>query len=126
LLSVGAGMTDDWLGAPPTSVADDVRDLLPTALVEAGAPVPPKDVAATTEAYDYTARLCLDGLASERWVTQKVWELYINSGYSDELLEPPLGAVCGLDDEWEGGWGRTPDQLAAAVRAACAAQLGIT
>lgn len=102
----------------------DVRDLLPEALAEAGAPVPPVTVATATVAYDHAARLCMDGFASERWVTQKVEELYVNSGYDNDLLEPPLGAVYGLDDEWEGGWGRTPDQLATAVRAACAAQLG--
>ena len=102
----------------------DVRDLLPDVLGEVGAPVPAVNVATATVAYDNLARLCLDGLASERWVTQKVEELYVNSGYDNDLLEPPLGAVYGLEDEWEGGWGRTPDQLAANVRSACAAQLG--
>jgi hypothetical protein len=101
-----------------------VRDLLPEALVEAGARIPAVNVATATVAYDHFARMCLDGLASEHWVSQKVEELFVNSGYDNDLLSPPLGAVYGLDDEWEGGWGRTPEALAIAIRAACAAQLG--
>lgn len=57
----------------------DVRDVLPDALAEAGAPVPALDWASVEVAYDFIARRCLDGSASEHWVAQKVEELFVNS-----------------------------------------------
>jgi hypothetical protein len=74
----------------------EVRDVLPEALVDAGAPIPAVNVATATVAYDHFARMCLDGLASERWVVHKVEELYVESGFNSDLLSPPLGAVYGL------------------------------
>jgi hypothetical protein len=101
----------------------EVRDVLPDALAEAGAPVPAVDCASVEVAYDFIARRCLDGSASEYWVAQKVAELFVNSNYRKEFLEAPLGAVHGIDDERSGGWGRTPEDLAAAVRVACEKQI---
>ncbi len=73
-------------------------------------------------AYDYIARRCLDGSASEYWVAQKVEELFVNSNYRNEFLEAPLGAVYGIEDEWSGGWGRSKEELASVVRSACQEQ----
>lgn len=74
----------------------DVRDVLPDALAEAGAPVPSLDWGSVEVAYDFIARRCLDGSESERWVAQKVEELFVNSNYRNEFLEAPLGAVYGM------------------------------
>jgi hypothetical protein len=127
-----AGIDRLWAAADRDAAASDranlvdalVRDLLPEALSEAGAPIPVVNVATATAAYDHVARLCLDGLASERWVVHKVEEVYAQSGYNSDLLSLPLGAVYGLADEWEGGWGRSPQALVMAIRAACTAQIG--
>jgi hypothetical protein len=50
-------------------------------------------------------------------------DLYVRSGYADEILRQPLGAEYGIDDEWVGGWGRTDEQLREAVRAACSRKI---
>ena len=87
----------------------------------------PAVASATIEvAFDFIARRCLDGSASEYWVAQKVEELFVNSGYRTELLATPLGSVYGIDDEWGAGWGRSTEDLAAVVRAACEAQINRT
>jgi hypothetical protein len=126
-----AGIDRLWAAADRDAAASDRADLvdalvhdLPEALIEAGAPITAVNMATATVAYDHVARLCLDGLASERWVVHKVEELYAQSGFNSDLLSLPLGAVFGLADEWEGGWGRSPQALVMAIRAACRAQIG--
>lgn len=121
------GMNGDALATLAGLHGDDpreVRDVLTDALAEAGAPVSTVDMASVEIGYDFIARCCLDGSVSEYWVARKVEELFVNSNYRNEFLEAPLGAVYGIEDEWSGGWGRTPEDLSAAVRAACEEQVG--
>ena len=113
-----AGIDRFWAAADREAAAIDRADP-----VEARPPIR-DNMATATVAYDHVALLCLDGLATERWVVHKVEELYVQSGCYSDLLSLPLGAVYGLADEWEGGWGRSPQVLATAVRAACMAQIG--
>lgn len=102
----------------------DVHDLLPAALSEAGVDLPDADAAAIEIGYDWIARMHIDGKAGARWVMQKAYELYSNASYSRAFETPPLGVVLWMEDELEGGWGRTQEQLEAEVRAACLEQLG--
>ena len=55
----------------------------------------------------HEAKQCLAGRITERALAAAIEDLYIRSGYSDELLRQPLGKAYGFDDEWTGGWGRT-------------------
>jgi len=107
----------------------EVRDLLDAALAECGlATTQPSASAARHEraaamiAFTAIARLQVDGLASERWVVDKVIE--ITEPYNPEWITSlPLGGLFILADEWGAGWGRTKDQLCAAVRQACLEQV---
>ena len=111
-----------------------VRELLPVALGEAGCEVTPDSddadarirsgrIARLNVVYHDVAQLCLDGLASERWVLDKVAEIVSDELYSDEAIAPPLGQLFGLDDEWGAGQGRTKEELAEEVRRACQLQV---
>jgi hypothetical protein len=101
----------------------DIHDLVPEALADCGVTIPDSDSAAAQVAFTHLARLHGNGLAGERWILGKVCEIVARSGYADSVMSPPLGGISGLDDEWEGGWGRTEPELKAEIRAACAAQL---
>ena len=106
-----------------------VRDLLPYALIECGVPsaeLNPGDMslrrAVAMTAFTAVARLCLDGLASERWVVSKVVEI-VELDFDTSITDLPLGRLVGVDDEWTAGWGRTELQLRADVTRACEEQL---
>jgi hypothetical protein len=73
--------------------------------------------------YRDIARLCLDGRAHPRWVVDKVNEIVIDNNYDDDVTDPPIGRLFGMDDEWGAGWGRTDAELEATVRAACREQI---
>ena len=106
----------------------EVRDLLPDALAECGVSTPAdpsreQERAAAMVAFTAIARLQASGRASERWVVDKV--VQIAEPYFDPttITSLPLGQLYAIDDEWGAGWGRTDEQLKAAVRQACAQQL---
>lgn len=73
-------------------------------------------------AFTAIARLHASGRASERWVVGKVVEI-TQPCFKPSITNLPLGQLFALDDEWGPGWGRTDEQLRAAVRQACAQQL---
>lgn len=102
----------------------DVRDLLPAALAECGVVTP--DVASAVErTHTALARLHLDGVIGAHLVVRGVLDV-VESTDGPAAVEPPMGELYLLDDEWEAGWGRTRDELSAVVRAACLAQLRAT
>lgn len=100
----------------------DVEDLLPDALAEMAVGVPNVLDAARLVFADLSLG-CLDGSIDERIVARAVEEIYVESGYSSAVAGLPLGALVELEDEWQGKWGRGVEDLGAAVRAACRAQL---
>jgi hypothetical protein len=107
----------------------DVRDLLPDALVECGVWSTDllrsgggPEIAAAMVAFTALAKLQVSGRASERWVVSKVYEL-VEPEFDQAITQLPLGWLFSLDDEWGAGWGRTEDQLRAAVRKACGEQI---
>lgn len=102
-----------------------VRDLLPAALAEVGAVLPPTRVAAATEAFRDLAEMHLSRRTDAQWVVQRVEQILVQTEYDDELFSQPLGHLYGLDDEWEGGWGRTQVELKAEVEAKCSEQLRV-
>ena len=73
-------------------------------------------------AFTAIAKLCLDGLVSERWGVSKVVEI-VEPDFDTSITGLPLGWLFGLDDEWNAGWGRTEEQLRAEVQRACRHQL---
>lgn len=101
-----------------------VASLLPAALAEMSVALPAAGTAAARVVFDDLARQCLAGAAGERWVARKVAEVVEHSGYSRDILDLPLGRLGGIDDAWWGGSGPPVADLRAAVRAACAVQLG--
>jgi len=105
----------------------DVRDLLPAALSECGISTPADpsedhERAAAMIAFTAIAGLQARGRVSERWVIDNVVEI-TQPYFPRSITSLPLGKVFALDDEWAAGWGRTDEQLRAAVRDACALQL---
>jgi hypothetical protein len=60
-----------------------------------------------------------------KWVLARVERIIVQAQYDDEVMDMPLGRLYGLDDEWDGGWGRTPAQLKALIEAGCAEQLRV-
>ena len=99
-----------------------VRELIVKSLDELGVEVSDLHEAAHLVLTD-EAEQCLEGRIGERALAAALDDLYVRSGYADEILGQPLGAEYGLDDEWVGGWGRTEDQLRNAVRSACLRQV---
>jgi hypothetical protein len=102
-----------------------VRDLLPAALEEMGEPQMSSTQAEAKVAFDHIASLHLDGRVSWRWVVDKVLETMSQNNYADEFFEQPLGYAFGLADEIHGSWGRSLEDVALAVRAVCAEQVGM-
>lgn len=100
-----------------------VNDLLPAVMAEMGVEIPSTIVAAVSEELRHAAELHLSGQASARWVAQHVEEIVPRAGYADEVLDLPLGQLYGVEDEWEGRWGRPADELKAFIRAKCLEQL---
>lgn len=99
------------------------RDLLPAALAEMGVELPLTHVAAVIEAFRDLADMLLARRTDAQWVVKRVEQIIVQAQYDDEVLNMPLGHLYGLDDEWEGGWGRTPAELKAEVEARCSEQL---
>lgn len=100
-----------------------VNDLVPAAMAEMGVDVPTTTAAATGEEFRHAAELHLSGQASARWVAQQVEQIVPRADYSDDVLDLPLGRLYGIEDEWEGGWGRTVEELSAEIHAKCVDQL---
>lgn len=65
----------------------EVRDVLPDALADCGATIPPDEVATAVLSFHRIARMFADGRAGARWVAQKAAEIVENS---------PADAVAGL------------------------------
>lgn len=102
-----------------------VRDLLPTALAEMGVEIPPTRLAAATASFHELAEMLLSRRADPQWVVKRVEQIIVQAQYDDDILKLPLGRLYGLDDEWEGGWGRTSADLQAEVEARCSEQLRV-
>jgi hypothetical protein len=103
----------------------DVRDVLDDALADCDVTRPSTTAAAAMVAFNAVARMQADGLARERWVVDKVVEVVENNDYSSDVTDLPLGSLWGLADEWDAGWGRTQEELAARVREGCSEQLAL-
>jgi hypothetical protein len=101
-----------------------VHDLLPTALGEMGVGLPPTYLAAATESFRDLAEMLVSRRADPRWVVKRVEQIIVRVQYDEDVLNLPLGHLYGLDDEWDGGWGRTPAQMKAEVEFRCSEQLG--
>lgn len=101
----------------------EVNDLLPAALAEMGVRMPSSAVAAASEAFRQMAEMCLSGRAGERWVAQQVEDVVARTDYRGDVIDLPLGRLYGVEDEWEGGWGATVEELKKTVRTRCAEQL---
>ena len=102
-----------------------VRDLVPAALAEMGVELPTTRVAAVIEAFCDLADMLLSRRTDARWVVKRVEQIIVQTQYDDEVFDMPLGHLYGLDDEWEGGWGRTPEELKTEVEARCSEQLHV-
>jgi hypothetical protein len=76
-------------------------------------------------AFTAIARMQADGRAGERWAVDKVIEIVAHNDYSSDVTDLPLGGVWGFDEEWDAGWGRTPEELAAQVRDLCDEQIEV-
>jgi hypothetical protein len=102
-----------------------VRDLVPAALAEMGVELPTTRVAAVIEAFRDLADMLLSRRTDAQWVVKRVEQIIVQTQYDDEVFDMPLGHLYGLDDEWEGGWGRTPEELKTEVEARCSEQLHV-
>ncbi len=98
----------------------EIRDLLGRALAECGATEIDIRAAAAT-AFDAIAALQVAGRVRERWVVDMVAGI-VHPDYEDSVIALPLGRLAGVDDEWDGGWGRDEETLREEVRQACAEQ----
>lgn len=101
----------------------EIHDALPEALSDCGVEMPDSDVAAASVVFTHAARLHVDGLAGPEWVLNEVYLVVCRSGYSESLIDLPLGSLYGVDDEWGAGWGRSIVELTEVVREACEEQL---
>jgi len=102
-----------------------VRDLLPTALAEMGVETLPTCLAAATASFHDLAEMLLACRIGPRWVVKRVAQIIVQAQYDEDVLNLPLGRLYGLEDEWEGGWGRTSADLKAEVEARCSEQLRV-
>ncbi|MGW2090324.1 hypothetical protein [Streptomyces sp. NPDC001880] len=100
-----------------------LHDLLPAVLAEMSVNPLPGTLEAVTTVFRNLAADCLSGQLDERSVARQVEEIVITHDYASEITDLPLGQLYGLNDEWQGGWGATVDQLRKTVRAWCADQL---
>ncbi|GAA3781205.1 hypothetical protein GCM10022225_81960 [Plantactinospora mayteni] len=95
-----------------------IGELLPDALTEVGVPVPSAAEAADTWLATLAQRL-IDGEIDERTVSEHVsafvsWHLDL-----DEIWHSPFTDLHVIVDEWDQGWGRGNQELAATVRQLC-------
>jgi hypothetical protein len=102
---------------------NDVRELLPDALDDCGVTVPGPVAAAAAEAFSRIAEDFEAGLAAPYWVAQKADQVLARSEYADDVLAMPLGKLFDVACEWDGGWGRSRQQLETVIRQACDEQL---
>lgn len=100
-----------------------LRDLLPAVLAEMGVAPLPGTIEAAATVFRHLATDCLSGRLDERAVIQEVEAVILTCDYASEIIDLPLGQLYGFDDEWQGGWGATVEQLRETVRARCADQL---
>ena len=116
------------LGVPSTSLAElagldvgqevnphDAQDLLEDVLVELGQPSTNDNT--VTLAAMLLAKLGNNAFVAPQQTSQRFYRLAVEIDY--EWPVPQIGELYGLDDEWEGGWGRTPSQLSDATAALC-------
>lgn len=101
----------------------EVHDLLPDALADAGVEPMSGTRAAARIAFDHIARMHLDGKAGWRWVLTAVTGAFEQNDYGRAFRDEPLGALCGLEDEVAGGWGRRTVEIEAEVHDACERQV---
>ena len=101
----------------------EVRDLLPSALAEAGVARLSSRQAALKVAYDHIATMHLSGRVAWWWAVNQAQSLVIANDNAPEVFEQPLGAFWWIDDEIGEPWGRTEDELAAFVHQTCSEQL---
>jgi hypothetical protein len=99
-----------------------IKELLPQVLTELHISIPGMNHAADV-AFDDLAKRCLEGSITEQAVVDMVSHVLAASDYESSIYDLPLGTLFGLDDEWEGGWGRRKEVLALQVRRACADQI---
>lgn len=83
-----------------------VRDLLPAALDETGAELPPTQLAAATVAFRDVAQLLIAHRTDPKHVIGRVAQIIVQG-------------------QWEGGWGRTHAELKAEVETRCLEQLEV-
>ena len=103
----------------------EIHDVLPAALSDAGVDPVPELVAAARVSFDHVARMHLDGLCGWRWVISTVTDTFDQNDRADEMDAEPLGALFGVEEELVGGWGRSVEEIEAAVREACERQVHI-
>ncbi len=101
----------------------EVRDLLPAALADAGVDTLSARQAAFKVAYDHIATMHLTGRVRWTWAVNQVASLVIDTGYTPEAFEQPLGDLWGIDDDLSEPWSRTEDERARIVRLACIEQV---
>jgi hypothetical protein len=101
-----------------------IHDVVVEALAEAGVPATVSDVEAARIVFIDLARQWEANRLTEAGVVRAVDQVLGKVMYSADVIELPLGQLYRLDDEWDGGWGRTQAELAAIVQHACREQLG--
>jgi hypothetical protein len=103
----------------------EVRDVLPDALRDCGVQMPESDVAAAEIVFMQLAHAYLEGTVEPAGVMRTVGAVLAWSGYPKAIIAMPLGDLLYIEDEWDGGWGRTRQELANAMQQLCREQLGI-
>jgi hypothetical protein len=100
-----------------------IRDLLPSALAQAGATMPGDRVMAASIWFAHVARLYIDGRVEERWVAHLIDDIVRASDFDHSVYGLPLGALYGIGDAWDGGWGPSEPELRTMIQAACHEQV---
>lgn len=101
-----------------------IHDVLVEALAEAGTTATMSDVEAARITFIDPARQWQANRLTEVGVIRAVDQVLAKVMYCTEVIELPLGQLYGLDDEWDGDWGRPQAELEAIVQHACREQLG--
>ncbi|MBN9741662.1 hypothetical protein DMP23_11160 [Amycolatopsis sp. A1MSW2902] len=100
----------------------EIHDVQEAALADCRTPIPAVADAAEA-AFTHLARLFLNGHLSERGLLNDLHAVILRTGYAESATSLPLAQVWLADEEWDGGWGRTEEQIKEAIRAACRSQL---
>ncbi|MCP4086190.1 MAG: hypothetical protein GY745_14210 [Actinomycetia bacterium] len=95
----------------------DARDKYAEFLVDVGQETDLDDDSQVGLASALLAKRSLLRLEPPGQTSQRFYTLAVALNYEWPLEE--IGELYALDDEWQGGWGRTPDQLEVAADAAC-------